>query len=269
MNKSHKFTILLPVYKNVGFILFLRAFNSIINQTLKADEIIVLVDGPIDRKINKFLTKQKNIKIFKSKKNIGLGKILKIGVNMSHYKIIGRADADDYSMPDRFKTQIDFLKKNREIDILSSNVEEFYNEISIGVRKLPTKHNLIVKMMKFRNPINHSSVFFKKEIINRCGNYLEMKNFEDYFLWIRALKYGAIFSNIDKTLVKMSVDNNFFKRRSGIIYYFNYIKFLISIFKLNFVNIFDLVFLSITRLFLHMLPITFLKKFYRLFLRNN
>jgi hypothetical protein len=269
MTKNYKFTVLLPVYKNVNFFLFLRAFNSIINQSLKPNELIVLVDGPIDKEIKKFLRIQKTIKIFYSKKNIGLGKILKIGVNISRYNIIARADADDYSLPNRFKMQINFLKKNPKTDILSSHVEEVFKDNIYGIRKLPIQHKKIVKMMKFRNPINHSSAIFKKETIIKCGNYLDLKNFEDYFLWVRALKFGAKFSNINKILVKMTVDDNFYIRRKGIFYYMHYLKFLIKIFKINFINIHEFIILVFVKLTIILLPKTLFKYFYRIFLRTH
>jgi len=269
MKNNYKFTVLLPVYKNVSFFLFFRAFNSIIKQTLKADEVIVLIDGPVNKEIKDFLRIQKKIKIFNSKTNIGLGRILKIGVNISSYNIIARADADDYSLPNRFEDQINFLKKNPEIDILSSNVEEVFKDIIYGIRKLPTRHNLIVKMMKFRNPINHSSVIFRKKVIIKCGNYLDLKYFEDYFLWVRALRFGAKFSNINKTLVKMTVNDNFYIRRKGLFYYLYYLRFLNKIFKTRFINVYEFIILGLVKLVIVFLPKILFKNFYRFFLRTH
>jgi glycosyltransferase involved in cell wall biosynthesis len=270
MRNNYKFSVLLPVYKNVSFILFLRAYNSIIKQNLKANEIIILIDGPVDLKIKKFLKKKKKkIIIFNSKKNVGLGKILKIGVNISRYNIIARADADDYSLPDRFKTQINFFKKNPKIDILSSSVEEVSGDIIYGIRKLPSKHSCIIKMMKFRNPINHSSVIFRKRVVIKCGNYLDLKNFEDYFLWVRAFKFGAKFANINKALVKMTVDDNFYLRRKGLLHYSYYMKFLRNVFKINFINIYEFIILLLIKLIIIMLPKILFKNFYRYFLRSH
>lgn len=269
MKNNYKFSVLLPVHKNISFKLFLRAFNSIIKQNLKANEIIILIDGPVDIKIKQFLEKKKKIIIFNSKKNIGLGKILKIGINISRYNIIARADADDYSLPDRFKKQINFLKKKPEIDILSSSVEEVSEDIIHGIRKLPSEHSYIIKMMKFRNPINHSSVIFRKKVIIKCGNYLDLKNFEDYFLWVRAFKFGAKFANINKILVKMTVDDNFFLRRKGLHYYLCYLKFLRNLLKINFINIYEFIILLLIRLIIVVLPIILFKNFYRYFLRSH
>jgi glycosyltransferase involved in cell wall biosynthesis len=269
MKNDYRFSVLLPVYQNDNFPQFLRSFKSIFKQSLKPDEIIILIDGPIDKQIKNFLSIQKKIKIFESKKNIGLGRILKIGVKISRYNFIARADSDDYSLPNRFKTQINFLKKNSEVDILGSNVEEVFNNNIYAARKLPTQHNMIVKMMKYRNPINHPSVVFRKKTIVKCGNYLALKNFEDYFLWVRALKIGAKFANINKILVRMTVNDSFYKRRKGISYLYNYTNFLIKILKIKFINIFYFIILFLTRLFLVLLPMFFFRIFYRFFLRTH
>jgi hypothetical protein len=124
-------------------------------------------------------------------------------------------------------------------------------------------------MMKFRNPINHSSVIFKRKTIIKCGNYYDLKNFEDYFLWVRALKFGAKFANIDKTLVKMTVNDNFYNRRKGLVYYLYYLKFLNKLFKIKFINIFEFSILALIKLTIVILPKILFKNFYRLFLRTH
>ena len=50
--------------------------------------------------------------------------------------------------------------------------------------------------------------------------------FEDYYMWFRMIKKGFYFNNMPDYLVSMKVDDDFFKRRSGIIYYKFFYKFI-------------------------------------------
>ena len=64
MNRKLKFSVILPIYINVNSKLFIKSFNSILNQSLKPNEIIVIFDGPVKKKITKFLNLKKKKIIF-------------------------------------------------------------------------------------------------------------------------------------------------------------------------------------------------------------
>ena len=93
----------------------------------------------------------------------------------------------------RFREQIQYMHKNKNIDVLGSNIVEIFNNKKIHLN-IYQKHFLIEKLSYLRNPINHSSVIFKKKIIIKAGNYIDMPFFEDYFLWMRVLNVVVNFS---------------------------------------------------------------------------
>ena len=180
---------------------------------------------------------------------------------------IARCDADDISLKNRFRDQINFLKKNKHIDVLSSNIIEL-NKNKKQIKKVPKLHEDIKKKIYFRNPINHSSVIIKKKILIKAGNYEEVNYFEDYFLWFKIINCGGKFHNIQKNHVIMNVDKDYYQRRSGLKYYLDYLYLLKKVRKKKIINNIQYILNIIIRFLVILTPIFFLSKVYKIFLRN-
>lgn len=106
------------------------ALNSIINQTILPNEIVIVKDGKLtddlDSIINKYSKKYSDLfKIISLKENIGLGKALSIGILSCKYDLIARMDSDDICKEDRFEKQINLYRDNRNIDLVGSYISEF------------------------------------------------------------------------------------------------------------------------------------------------
>jgi glycosyltransferase involved in cell wall biosynthesis len=269
---SLKFSVILPVYNKVEYNTFKLSFDSLLNQSLKPNELIVIFDGPIKNEIKKYLNKKikiyKFIRLVKYSKNRGLGVVLKKGAKLCKYPYIARCDADDISLPNRFKLQIRFLRKNQNIDILGSNISEIKKDKLISRKKVPKLHKDICSNIFIRNPINHSSVILKKKAILNAGNYEDLRYFEDYFLWIKVFLNGGEFHNLQNYLVNMSVDDDYFKRRSGFYYLRYYFNFLKKLKNKNMINYKYLLFNLLIRTIIILMPIFILKKIYKFFFRD-
>lgn len=91
------------------------AINSILNQSFANFELILINDNPdnnkLDNQLRDYKRKDQRIKYIKNLENMGLASSLNIGLKNASSKYIARMDADDISMPDRLKVEIDFLKK--------------------------------------------------------------------------------------------------------------------------------------------------------------
>ena len=266
-----KFTVLLPVYVKNEPLEFKRSLKSIINQSLKPNELIILVDGPIKKEIESHIKLQKKkfsfIKVLSFKKNKGLGVVLNIGLKKSKFDYIARCDSDDISNINRFKKQILHLSKNQDIDVLGSNVIEKRFKNFNKVRKVSYSDSEIKKKILFKNPINHPSVIFKKKVILKCGGYEKMDFFEDYYLWFKVMNGGYKFCNLQENLVEMKVDENFYKRRLGFTYYRYYYFFLKKLFKKKYINFFVLVLNLMIRIPIIFITKNQLKFLYNIFLR--
>lgn len=104
------------------------ALMSLVQQTLKADEVILVEDGPITephRELIEQFRKKLNIISVKIPKNVGLGYALRQGLQQCNSPIIARMDTDDVALPMRFSEQYDFLKKNPDVAIVGGHISEF------------------------------------------------------------------------------------------------------------------------------------------------
>lgn len=217
------FSVLMSVYKNENAEFFKQALTSImIDQTLLPDEFVLVVDGPVSEELNSTIDEfekrfNDKFKVVRLEENQGLGKALNYGLQFCSNEIIARADSDDICNHERFKQQIDAFKADPELDICGSYIDEFedyYTEI-LNQKRVPVGNKDIYNMAKFRNPINHMTVMFKKEKILNIGSYKDLPYVEDYFLWVRAINAGMKFLNIEKSLVYARVGNGMVSRRGN------------------------------------------------------
>lgn len=272
MSKNFKFSAILPIYKKVSFKVFLKSFESILNQKVLPDELLIIYDGPVIGSIKNYINikkkKFKFIKIYSFPSNNGLGKVLNYGVRKARYPYIARCDADDISFSSRFKDQANYLKKNKTVDVLSSSIIESDGFRSV-LKKVPEKNLDIIKASCLRNPINHNAVIFKKNKIIKSGNYKDLNYFEDYFLWLRVIKNRGKFYNLQKVYVNMTVDNNYYLRRSGVNYFLCFVKFQKIAKKMELISRYDFYFNLFLRSFIAYLPTKFIKNSYNYFLRKS
>jgi len=170
-----------------------ESIESIINQTFKDFELIIINDGSTDESlniINKFKETDQRIKIF-NQQNLGLTKSLNIAAKKAQGEYILRQDADDYSDPERFKKQIDYLKNNNLLALGSNCTNLYDNDIKTIWGYFNDKE--IKKMVLLRPPFAHGTSIFRKDIFYKVGMYNEKYyTSQDLDLWIRISKFGKI-----------------------------------------------------------------------------
>ena len=181
MDKKISFSVLIPIYSKENPLFFQQALDSILNQTLLPNEIVIVKDGPLtedlDSILEKYVSEYQNLfNIVPLEKNVGLGEALKIGIKKCKFNIIARMDSDDIARNDRFEKQIKYLKVHNDIDVLGSWISEFEEnpENIISYRQLPVDHDEIHKFGQFRCPINHMTVMYKKTAVLKAGKILKI-----------------------------------------------------------------------------------------------
>lgn len=216
------------------------------------NNFIVVIDGPINNQILKYLKGHKKIKLIKLKKNRGLAYALNYGLKYCSAKYVARIDADDICLKTRFKKQLNILKNNN-CDIISSSVIEFDNITEY--KKMRYNYNFYIV-----NNINHPTVIYDRNKILNLGGYRNIKFFEDYDLWLRASKKNLLFINLKDFLVKMRFNKNSLKRRNGFKYLLFELKALNIFFFKDRLIPFRFLPFWIIRLFLRIIPINLFSK---------
>lgn len=170
-----------------------QSIKSIINQTYKNMEIIIVNDNPKNKKLIEllkiYLLKDNRIKIINNNENLGLVKSLNKALKNATGEYIARMDADDISHRNRIERQVKYLIENKEISIVSTYaniIDE--NNVKIGkYDKNPVDFNKIKKILKYRNNFIHPTWMFRKNILDILIEYNEVPYAEDYEFLCRAV----------------------------------------------------------------------------------
>jgi amylovoran biosynthesis glycosyltransferase AmsE len=216
IQKSSKISVLVTLYCKNNPDEVKRCFRSLLIQTYKPDEVILVIDGPVSIDIGEILKdyiEKLSIRFLYQQQNIGLGKALNLGLKHCVYDYVARIDIDDVCKPNRLEIQKNFMDLNPKVSVLGGQVELFDNNGVYAIKSVPISSEMIEQWSLFRNPINHSTVMFRKEDVMKLGGYPEIRYTQDYVLWITCLKSGLIFYNQPNVLCEMFADKNLLVRR--------------------------------------------------------
>ena len=192
-------SVILPVYNAEKYIF--DAVQSILNQTYKNFELIIIDDGSTDDSIN-IISKfnDDRIHIYNNEKNLGLIATLNKGLKLCKGDFIARMDADDISFPTRFDEQIKYFKTHPEVDILGTNYEIFGDAHQIS--NLPNNLEQIKLELLFHNVICHPAVMMKRQSIKNMSYNSKYLHNEDWAFWLEGVKNGLTITNLNKVLLK-------------------------------------------------------------------
>ena len=257
-----KFSLLLSVYQGDEKDWLKLAFQSITNQTHLPDEIILVEDGKIPRDLKEVIrTFEKNkkkipLKVISLKQNQGLATALNKGIAACKYEWIARFDADDINLPDRFQKQVDFLRKNPNLDLLGGHSLEFFkiSQTSFRVKKIPYNSLDVRAFAKKRNPFNHMTVFYKKSAVLKAGGYEDFPAMEDYHLWVKMLLLNFRLVNLPENFVLQRANQKMFARRRGLKYLKTEWRLHSFFLKSNFINLLEFIRNIILRATVRLIP---------------
>jgi|TARA_B110000495_G_C23029007_1_gene612210 glycosyltransferase involved in cell wall biosynthesis len=211
MKGNNLVSVILSVYngeETIG-----KAINSILNQTYKELEILIVDDNSTDNTHEILLDyekKNENIRIFKNPTNIGLTKSLNVIIPKSKGGILFRQDADDISLESRLQEQLELIYiKNLDFCTTRAKIKGTSQKIP-GISHYLSKKILI----KNKNPFIHGTLAIKKNVIEEIGLYDE--NFyyaQDYKLFKDLLLKGYKYKVINKELYELNMHNNISKNK--------------------------------------------------------
>lgn len=182
---------------------FERVVPSILNQTYKTFEWIIVDDGSEDgtrQLLLKLAREDSRVKVF-APGRLGRARALNYAIQNAHGHFIVQQDFDDLSYPERIEIQIDFLKRNPDIGAVGAYYivrDSIRNEQY--VRKPPLTHEEIVNAMVKYIPFAHTLVTFRKKAWEDVGGYPLVTDIVDLRMWIKFVKAGWRLANIPKIL---------------------------------------------------------------------
>ncbi|YCI82837.1 glycosyltransferase [Enterobacteriaceae bacterium] len=262
-----KFSVLLSLYYKEKPQYLNECLMSLSNQTMKADEVVIVIDGQINQELKNIIQIWRYklpLVVIPLEKNVGLGNALNIGLNSCSYRIVARMDTDDISLSKRFEIQLKEFSKNKNLALVGTNVQEYSVDLNEkkGNKKVPITTEQIRSYSIKRNPFNHMTVMFDKSKIIRAGGYQHHPFMEDYNLWLRCIASQYEMINIDDQLVHVRAGNEMVARRKGL----RYIKSEYTLLKLKLFlrhgNIFNNFFTFVIRSVIRILPVNMLQFIY-------
>lgn len=219
-----KYSFLASIYRNTKVDEMKICVESMLAQSIPADQIVIVVDGPVGETLQSYLSSLQENPLFTIvplPQNVGLGNALREGMKYCRNEMVARMDTDDIMVCDRMEKQLKCFENDAELSIVGSNIDEFEGipENVVCERIVPQDHNDICAYLKKRCPFNHMSVTFKKSEVEKAGGYLHWHYDEDSYLWVRMYLAGCKFYNIQENLVHVRIDDKTFERRGGYKYY--------------------------------------------------
>jgi glycosyltransferase involved in cell wall biosynthesis len=207
MNRNEKqplVTVLMTVYNAERFIG--EALESIVNQTYKNLEIIVVDDGSSDKSYQiakTYQVKDKRIKLLRLKENSGPSLASNVGIEKATGKFIARMDADDIALPDRIAKQVTYLLDNPDVVLLGGQCILIDDRGRIvGEKDFPVTHREIYQSLFNINPIQHPSCIINRELLPKEHVYYRNHSFlaHDLELVFELAQYGEL-ANLKETVL--------------------------------------------------------------------
>ncbi len=270
-----KYSFLMSVYHKEKPEYLKLSIESMLEQTCKPDEIIIVKDGPLTKELDDVIDfyYSKNKKIFTIiplEKNIGLGLALNEGLKVARNELVARMDSDDICKPNRCEEQLKVFKENKNLSICGSNIDEFNGDINniTGHRVVPEKSEEIYNFSKRRSAFNHPTVMYKKTEVLKNNGYSNLRRNQDVDLFGRMIFSGCEAYNIQDSLLWFRSDDDLAKRRKSWENSKSYINTIKKFWKMGFSSFSDYLVVLVGQTGMFLMPVKLQHLIYKKFLRK-
>lgn len=192
-----KISVIMAAYNAVNYIE--KSIISILEQTFKEWELIIINDCSTDHTpeiVEKYIRLDPRIILLGNEVNINQALSRNRGISKARGKYIAILDDDDIAFPDRLKIQYDFLENNPAVALVASAAEIIDKDGKIiGHKRSPENLDELRFRIILKNPLVHSSVMYRKELMEKIGGYNNKYfNAEDYKFYSELIKKYEIVS---------------------------------------------------------------------------
>lgn len=266
-----KYSVLMSLYKKEHPEYLREALDSMINQTVKPDEIVLVEDGPLTDELYKVVDEYKDyLHIVINEKNLGLGLALNEGLKACKNEFVARMDTDDISQQDRCEKQLKRFDENPTLSIVGTQINEFVGskENVISQRIVPTTSERIYNYAKKRSAFNHPTVMYRKSAVLAVGGYSDLKRNQDVDLFGRMLYAGNKAENINEALLWFRSSDELAARRKSWENTKSYILTIKKFWKMGYSSFSDFLMIVVAQSGMFILPTKLQHWVYKNFLRK-
>lgn len=189
-------------------------FQSVIDSSVRPNRIIFVDDGSTDRSLqicDEFSQRLPEIVVIKLPHNVGFANALNIGIENAEAEYILRVDPDDLLHPRRLEHQLNYLKRNPNVDVVGSQATYFHSDSGaiLNRTRMPLGTEQIRRAyLQCDNGVLHGTTLIKRSAIGKIVYRQQDVPSEDYAFFGRLLSSGAVFSNIDEALTLVRVHSS-------------------------------------------------------------
>ncbi len=204
-------TVIMSTY-NESIRYISEAIESILNQTYRDFEFIIVNDNPENKSLanilNKYRAKDNRIKVIDNELNVGLTASLNRALSIAKGDIIVRMDADDVSLEHRIEEQLLYMQSH-DLDIIGCELQRI-DENGVVIDNISNKSynsECISRLLRLDNCVAHPTWMVKKDIYVNLNGYREIKACEDYDFLLRALRHNYKIGIVDKVLFQYRINS--------------------------------------------------------------
>ena len=270
------YSVLMSLYVKEKLDYLPLAIDSMLNQTVKPEEIIIVEDGPLNDElysiVDRYKTTYPNLfTIVKNENNLGLGLALNEGLKVARNELVARMDTDDISKPDRCEKQLKVFENDEELSIVGAWVDEFNDspENIISTRAVPELNRDIYNFAKKRSAFNHPVVMYKKSKVLENNGYSDLRRNQDVDLFGRMLFAGCKAYNIQESLLWFRSNIDLAKRRKSWQNTKSYIQTIKRFWKMGYSSFGNYFSVACAQITLFLMPARMQNWVYKKFLRKK
>ena len=270
------YSVLMSVYHKADPAFFRTALESLVNQTVRSNDIVIVCDGPLTPQLDEVLDNYQQqypdiFRIVRLEQNVGIGAAANEGLKHCQNDLVAKMDADDIAVPQRCEWQLNRFAQCPELTVLGGYIAEFDQDPDqpTTLREVPLTNDTIRTFARRRQPFNNQTVMYRRSAVLKVGGYNKMRRSEDFDLYTRLLCANYYCENLSEVLVQVRVDQGALNRRASLDTLKGCIDSRWRSYKMGYASLLDVAVCVGGELFITLCPTRLQRWIYRRFLRKS
>lgn len=195
---QQKLTVVMPVYNGMPYLP--QAVDSILKQTYSDFQLVILNDGSKDGSGEYLRTVHDPRVVLIEQENRGQGATLNHGLRIADSEYVAYMDADDISLPDRLRQQVEFMDAHPDVVLSGTQLDFLAGEIWQAGMPAPTTHEgILARLRKGQAGFCHPSMILRRDVALAVGGYPTWTLGLDIEFCLLMCEAGKV-ANLDKVL---------------------------------------------------------------------